>query len=89
MSWDRFTENAPGDFFPALDREMFNVEPMPERDCADNEPAPETCPVRIYVLTNATTVGEMCDALTLHKLEYCEACGQFDGFVRVERRAAA
>ena len=57
-------------------------------DLAENR-APDPCPVRRSIFVCAETVGEMMDALKLHQVEYCEECGQLDGFVRPDWRKAA
>lgn len=56
-------------------------------DAGDWNPASDPCPVRHRIFLEASTVGAMVDALNCHRLEYCEACGQLDGFVRLERAA--
>lgn len=59
-------------------------EPEPEPDAGDSNPDPILCAIKRHIIENARTVGEMMDAANCHRLEYCEACGQLEGF----RRAA-
>jgi hypothetical protein len=58
-------------------------------DAADWHREPITCPVLAGVYDTARTVGELLDACKFHRLEYCEECGQLEGFVRPDRRKAA
>ena len=63
--------------------------PLHGLDAADWRPEPVTCPVLIRVIVLARTVGELADAMKAHKLEFCEDCGQMEGFIRPDRSKAA
>src|SRR5579872_73359 len=76
-----------GDEADASECDLHGLNALPFPDFGDIHAEPDPCPVRHRIFLAAQTVGEMMDALNCHKLEYCEACGQLEGFIR-ERRAA-
>lgn len=77
-----------GDEADASDCDLHNgLLCLSPADAGDQNAAPDPCPIRHQIFLHAKTVGQMMDALKLHQLEYCEVCGQLDGFVRLERAA--
>ncbi len=76
-----------GDQADASECERHGATALPISDAGDSHCEPDPCPVRHSIFVHAQTVGQMMDALKLHRLEYCEECGQMEGFVR-ERKAA-
>ena len=81
---DDFDETERASYYLDAGNDPDNLALLPETDAGDDNREPDPCPVRHQIFLHAKTVGEMMDALKLHNLEYCEVCGQFDGF----RRAA-
>lgn len=86
MSRDDFDLYEKADFYLDFGNDPEN---LPKPDAADFHPEPITCPVVAWAVDHAETVGELSEALKLHRLEYCEDCGQLEGFVRPDRRKAA
>src|SRR5271166_2207819 len=77
-----------GDQADASDCDRHQM-PVSLEDAGDSPEVyqPDPCPVRHSIFLHGRTLGEIRDALDCHKVEYCEICGQLEGFVRLGRAA--